>query len=123
VWDFAEGMQMLRAFWDAALAIVPTAPDEARTLRFGREGEIVELFAAAGFSDIRETTLDVSSTYAGFDELWAGFLAGIGPSGAFCVALPEDQREALRVELFRRVGSPAGSFTLNARARCVRARR
>src|SRR3954447_14758469 len=30
VWDFAEGMQMLRHFWDAALVIDPHAPDEAR---------------------------------------------------------------------------------------------
>src|SRR5581483_1879246 len=40
VWDFADGMTMLRVFWDAAKAVRPSAPDEATTLRFGREGEI-----------------------------------------------------------------------------------
>ncbi|GAA0221688.1 class I SAM-dependent methyltransferase [Cryptosporangium japonicum] len=50
-WDFAEGMPMLRLFWDAALTIDPSAPDEARTLRFGREGEIAEWLAAAGFTE------------------------------------------------------------------------
>jgi len=118
VWDFAEGMQMLRLFWDAALAVDPAAPDEARTLRFGREGEISGWLEKAGFTDVTETTLQVSSTYASFDELWDGFQAGIGPAGTYCVGLPEQQRAALREELFRRAGSPTGPFTLDALARC-----
>lgn len=69
VWDFDEGMEMLRCFWDAALAIDPGAPDEARTMRFGRQGEIAELLATAGLHDIQESTLHVSSSYESFDEL------------------------------------------------------
>jgi SAM-dependent methyltransferase len=122
VWDFQAGMQMLRTFWEAALAVVPDAPDEASTLRFGRPGEIAELFAAAGLEDVTESTLAVSSTYTGFDELWSGFLEGIGPAGAFCVSLGERKRERLRGELFARVGSPTGSFTLLAVARSATAR-
>jgi len=122
VWDFAAGMEMLRCFWDAALAVDSGAPDEARTMRFGRAGEIAEMLDGAGFVDVVETTLDVSSTYESFDELWAGFLAGIGPAGSFCVSLGDEQRADLRDELFRRVGSPAGSFSLAARARFARGR-
>lgn len=118
VWDFAEGMEMLRHFWDAALTVDPDAPDEARTLRFGRAGEIADLLRSAGFVDVAETTITVTSTYQSFDELWSGFLAGIGPAGSFCVACPDDVRAALRDEMFRRVGSPAGRFTLAATARC-----
>lgn len=117
VWDFDGGMEMLRAFWDASVAIVPDAPDEAHTLRFGHEGEIAELLDGAGFEQIHETTLRVTSTYAGFDELWAGFLAGIGPAGAFLVAQAEATRQAIRSELFRVLGSPAGPLTLGAVAR------
>jgi SAM-dependent methyltransferase len=119
VWDFAEGMQMLRAFWDAALDVDSDAPDEARTLRFGGEGEIVELFEAAGLEDVRETTLEVHSTYSDFDELWAGFMAGIGPAGTFVVSLDDARRTRLRGALHRRVGSPEGQFTLRATARCA----
>lgn len=119
VWDFAEGMQMLRHFWDAALALDLRAPDEARTLRFGRAGEIADLLADAGFRDVSESTLTVSSTYADFDELWSGFLAGIGPAGAYCLSLPEQSRAALREELFGQVGSPVGAFSLGAAARCA----
>jgi ubiquinone/menaquinone biosynthesis C-methylase UbiE len=69
VWDFADGMEMLRAFWDAALSVDPDAPDEARSLRFGRSGEIAELFASVALEDVAESTLSVASTYASFDEL------------------------------------------------------
>jgi SAM-dependent methyltransferase len=123
VWDFSEGMEMLRRFWDAALIVDPDAPDEARTLRFGRQGEIAELFEAADLHDIVETTLQVSSTYEDFDELWSGFLAGIGPAGTYCTSLPEERRVALRAELFTSIGRPSGSVTMPAVARCVTARR
>jgi hypothetical protein len=113
-------MQLLRAFWDAALRVDPEAPDEARTLRFGREGEIVTLFAEAGLVEIVETTLEVESPYRDFDELWSGFLAGIGPAGAYCLSLPDEQREAVRGEVFAQLDSPAGSFRLRALARCAR---
>lgn len=122
VWDFERGMEMLRFFWDAALTINPDAPDEARVMRFGRHGEITELLAAAGFEDLVETTLTVTSAYSGFDELWSGYLAGIGPAGSYCVALDDDKRAAVRNELYRRVGSPSGAFELAATARSTRGR-
>lgn len=123
VWDFDQGMEMLRHFWDAALDVDPQAPDEARVLRFGRAGEISALLESAALDDIAETTLEVSSTYENFDELWSGFLAGIGPAGSFCVSLSDAKRAAVRQRLFDRVGSPVGPFTLAATARCALGRR
>ncbi|MFM2077908.1 MAG: hypothetical protein RJA49_1798, partial [Actinomycetota bacterium] len=117
VWDFADGMEMLRAFWDAALAVDREAPDEARLLRFGGVGEIATLLEDAGFADIVETTITVSSSYVDFAELWSGFLNGIGPAGAYLLTLDDDGRAAVRDAMFDRVGSPAGSFTLGAVAR------
>ena len=119
VWDFADEMEMLRHFWDAALVIDPTAPDEARTLRFGQSGEIAELFADAGYRDIVESTLTATTTYADFDELWTGFLGGVGRAGSYCVALDEHRRGLLRNEMFRSLGSPSGTFTLSGTARCA----
>ena len=119
VWDLSEGMQMLRLYWDAALVVDPDAPDEARTLRFGRQGEIPELFEAVGLEDVRESTLVVESTYRDADELWAGFLFGIGPAGSHLLSLPEDRRAAVRRELLQRLGDPTGPVTLGATARCA----
>lgn len=121
VWDFEEGMAMLRLFWDAALAADPTAPDEARTLRFGRPGEIADLFDQAGLSGVEESTLAVVERYTGFDDLWAGFGQGIGPAGAWLVAQPDDVRRQVREELMARLGAPDGPFSLPAVARCARA--
>ena len=118
VWDAADGMQMLHAFWDAAAAVVPGV-DQQRNVRFGRAGETRALLDRAGFIDVTETTLRVHSTYGDLDDLWAGFLAGIGPAGSFLVSLPERDRAAMREALLRRLGSPSGAFTLGATARCA----
>jgi SAM-dependent methyltransferase len=123
VWDFDGGMEMLRAFWDAALELDPGAPDEARTLRFGRPGEIAALFAEAGLSDIEESTLEVRSEYEDFDELWTGFLAGIGPAGAYAMALAPQDRTQLRDCLRHRLGDPPAAFGLTAVARAAIATR
>lgn len=123
VWDFAEGMEMLRAFWDAAVALDANAPDEARTMRFGRAGELTDLLAGAGLVDIRESTLTVESGYAGFDELWDGFLQGVGPAGGYAVSVAPEHQRRLREALFDRLDRPQGSFTLRAVARSAVGRR
>lgn len=122
VWDFDHEMEMLRAFWDAAAAVDADAPDEARTLKFGGPHEIADLFVAEGLSDVHECMLEVTATYSGFDELWSGFLAGIGPAGSYCVSLSDGAREAVRGELFDRIGAPAGPFELRAVARSASGR-
>jgi hypothetical protein len=110
---------MLRAFWDAAVALDPEAPDELRVMRFGRAGELLELLGQGGLSDVTEEELTVTSTYADFDELWNGFLAGIGPAGSYLVGLPEHEQARLHEKLYSRLGSPAGGFTLEAVARAA----
>jgi SAM-dependent methyltransferase len=120
VWDFAEGMEMLHAFWEAALALDPDAPAEQRVMRFGTAGELSQWLSDAGMEEITETAMSVSSTYRDFDELWAGFLAGIGPAGSYCVGLPPDRRERLRAALNRQLGEPIGSITLSGGARAAR---
>ena len=119
VWDFADGMEMLRAFWDAAVQVEPDAPGDAQTLRYGGPNELVDLFELAGMRDVHESRLTVSSVYSGFDELWDAFLLGVGPAGAYLVSLPDDRRARLREALYRRMGEPTGSFELHAVARCA----
>lgn len=120
-WDFTEGMEMLRAFWDAALTVWPDAPDEARALRFGRERELSDLMEAAGLVDVAETTLTVASSYESFDELWSTFLSGIGPAGAYLLGKTLPEQQALRDALYGRLERPAGTLTLGAVARAARA--
>ncbi len=122
VWDFADEMEMLRLFWDAALTVDAGAPDEARTLEFGQEGDIARLFEEAGLEDIVEGTLTVSSTYRDVEELWSGFMLGIGPAGAYCTSLPDEHRGEVRREMVRSLARGAGPFELSASARWASAR-
>ena len=83
VWDYAGGMEMLRAFWDAALELDPEAPDEGRTMRFCREGELGELWERCGLADVTAGALVVSARYEDFDDYWSPFPTGLAPSGAY----------------------------------------
>jgi len=122
VWDYAEGMTMLRAFWDGALDVDSDAPDEARTMRYCSEGELGELWRRAGLHDIATGALVVEARYDDYDDYWSPFTAGIGPAGAYCASLDDERQEALRQAVFRRLGEPQGSFTLSARAWYARGR-
>jgi SAM-dependent methyltransferase len=121
VWDFTKEMEMLRAFWDAALSLWPDAPDEGHVLRFGHERELADLMRGAGLTDVVETTLTVTSLYESFSELWSTFLGGIGPAGAYLLGKTPDDQAALREALYGRLGRPSGPFILEAVARAVRA--
>ena len=109
-------MEMLRLFWDAAVDADPAAPDVTRTMRFGRDGEIADWLGDVGLDEVVGTNLVVSSTYTGFDELWSGFLAGIGPAGSYCVSLSADQQAAVHQGMFDRLGAPDGALILSATA-------
>lgn len=121
VWDFDEEMQMLRAFWDAAVSLNHDAPEERRVMRFGRPGEISEWLSDAGLVEITEVPLSVEAVYRDFDDLWSGFLAGTGPAGSYCMSLSPSERESLRIRFHRQLGEPTGSITLTAGARAGRA--
>jgi SAM-dependent methyltransferase len=122
VWDYAGEMTLLRAFWDAARDVDPeraAAADEGVVMRWCADGELAELWRAAGLRDVRFGSLVVSAAYAGFDDLWSPFPTGVAPSGAFCRALDDERRAALRDALLRRLGVGDGPFELSARAWAV----
>lgn len=119
VWDYGGGMAMLRTFWDAAAAVHPDARavDEALAAP-AQAGGIEALLAGAGLDDVRSGVLEVPMRFASFDDYWTPFLAGIGPAGDFVRGLDDDDREALRVELGRRLGSGVVEMTSTARWVC-----
>jgi SAM-dependent methyltransferase len=119
VWDYAGEMTLLRAFWDAAREADPAGAavaDEGVVMPWCRDGELAELWAAAGLSDVRAGALRVHARYDDFEDLWSPFPAGIAPSGAFCAALDEQRRAALHDALRRRLGVGDAPFDLAARA-------
>jgi hypothetical protein len=119
VWDYAGEMHLLRAFWDAAGEVSPERAaqlDEGAVMRWCREGELGELFQDAGLRNVRTGALRVRARYPDFEDLWAPFPGGVGPSGAFCVALDDAGRTELHDALRRRLGVGDEPFELTARA-------
>jgi len=119
VWDYADGMTMLRAFWDAALELDPDAPDEQQMPHCSPDG-LATLWARNGMTGVETAELEAEASYEGFDDLWAPFLKGVGPVGAYCATLDPARRDAFRDRFFERLGAPSGPFTLSARAWFVR---
>lgn len=124
VWDYADGMEMLRIFWEEAEAIDPAAAslDEGARFRLAHEDAFREPFAAAGLRAIESRAIDVPMRFASFDDYWNPFLGGQGPAGSYAVGLDDAGREALRARLHQRLPSADdGSIELTARAWAVKA--
>jgi hypothetical protein len=125
LWDYAEGMQLIRAFWDAAITLDPAVAelDEGRRFPLCRPDPLRTLFGAAGLRDVTVASIEVPTVFADFDDLWRPFLGGQGPAPGYCAALPEHRRDALRERLRAALPQRAdGVIPLEARAWAVRGR-
>jgi SAM-dependent methyltransferase len=120
VWDYGDGMQMLRVFWDAAVKLDPMAAklDEKR-FELCRKGALGELWKKAGLAEIREQPLEIAMRFESFADYWDAFLLGQGPAGAYVRSLKRDPADRLRQELRSRLPA-SGAFTLSGRAWAVR---
>ena len=123
VWDYGEGMEMLRVFWDEAIALNPAvALSDERHLALCKRGELGALWRSGGLAGIDEQPLTIDLNFESFDDYWSPFLGGIGPAGAYVAALSESDRDALRYRLVHRLcdGHEDQPITLHARAWAVR---
>ncbi len=123
VWDYGAGMRMLRDFWDAAVAVDPTAGklDELH-MPLCRAGELGEFWKRGGLAQVEERPLDITMRFESFADYWDPFLLGQGPAGAYLRGVDGDRRQALRGEVRRRLalGAEDAPFSLPARAWAVR---
>ena len=123
VWDYNAGMQMLRFFWDEAVALDPAMePKDERHMKLSREGQLGALWRKAGLTDVQERALTIEQRYASFGDYWEPFLRGVGPGGAYVASITDESRRQLEARLRKRLlgDGPDRAFTLKARAWCVR---
>jgi SAM-dependent methyltransferase len=123
VWDYGEGMEMLRAFWDEAVALAPAnAAKDERHLPLCRRGDLSALWREHGLREVTERELIIDTRFASFDDFWAPFLERQGPAGAYAASLPAAERDALRLRLRRRLlgTGPDKPIVMRARAWAVR---
>ncbi len=125
VWDYADRMQLIRVFWDAAVHLDPAAAelDEGRRFSITRAGPLQELFEAAKLQAVEVRAIDVPTRFESFDDYWQPFLGGQGPAPGYVASLDEERRNALRARLEERLSRQSdGSILLVSRAWAVRGR-
>jgi SAM-dependent methyltransferase len=123
VWDYDAGMQMLRFFWDEAVALDPAIePKDERHMKLSRQGQLGDLWKKAGLTNLKEEPLVIDQAYSSFNDYWEPFTKGAGPGGAFVVSLSKGRREQLEARMRKRLlgDRQDGPFTLKATAWCVR---
>jgi SAM-dependent methyltransferase len=123
VWDYAEGMAMMRYFWDAAATVDPAATglDEGRRFPLCQPEPLRQLWIEAGLDDVSVRAIEVPTVFADFDDYWSPFLGGQGPAPGYAMSLTEEHRRQLRDVLRARLPvGPDGSIPLVARAWAVR---
>ena len=123
VWDYGDGMQMLRVFWDEAVALDPAvAPRDERNMPLCKPGELAALWREHGLGQVEEQPLTIRMSFSSFEDYWEPFLGGQGPAGAYVASLSETRRDALRTRIRQRLvgNNPDRPFALDARAWAVK---
>ncbi|HET9222447.1 MAG TPA: methyltransferase domain-containing protein [Roseiflexaceae bacterium] len=123
VWDYAGEMQLMRHFWDAAVALNPAARelDEGQRFPICQPDALAALLHDAGMQAVETRAIDVPTVFHDFDDYWSPFLGGQAPAPGYAMSLTEERRAELRERI--RAGLPIaadGSISLVARAWAVR---
>lgn len=123
VWDYSQGMEFLRVFWDAAVALDPNAADldEGKRFPLCSPAPLRSLFESVGLSNIEVTSLETITRFDSFSDYWTPFLGGTGPAPNYVSSLGDDERQRLEKDLRTRLSPEGdGSLVLTARAWGVR---
>jgi SAM-dependent methyltransferase len=125
VWDYAGKIELMRYFWDAAVALKPEDRelDEGRRFPLCQPEPLRNVFTVTGLHDVDVRSIDVPTHFQDFDDYWSPFLGGQFPAPDYATSLHEEDRVALRERLRATLPIEAdGSIRLLARAWAVRGR-
>jgi SAM-dependent methyltransferase len=122
VWDYADGIEFLRRFWDEAVALDSAAADldESRRFPLCQPETLKNLFLGASLRHITVDALEIPTRFLDFQDFWLPFLRGTGPAPTYVASLSQEQRDLVREQLARSLTVGVdGSITLKARAWAV----
>lgn len=123
VWDYADQMQFMRYFWDAANVLDPAAAssDQGRRFPLCNPHALAELFQAGNLANVEVRAIDIATHFKDFDDYWSPFMGGQGAAPTYLMSLDEEKRVELRERLRSDLPFAAdGSIPLTARAWAVR---
>jgi trans-aconitate methyltransferase len=123
VWDYAGEMQLMRHFWNAAVALDPAvrAKDEGVRFPICKPEPLHALFEGAKLQNVEVRSIDVATHFRDFDDYWTPFLGGQAPAPSYAMSLDDTRRTMLRDHIHAHLPIAAdGSIDLIARAwQCV----
>jgi len=122
VWDYAGGMQMMRHFWDVAIALNPddAGLDQAERFPICQPGPLQALFETAGLKHVATRAIDIPMVFRDFDDFWTPFLRKQGAAPTYLAKLGATRQQGIRDELKARLPTqPDGRIALTARAWAV----
>ena len=124
VWDYEEGAQFLRAFWDAALLVDPEANafDQGRRFPICTEKALLSTFRQAGLNDPSVHALEIVTHFTSFDDYWQPLLTGQGSAPGYLATRDEEIKTAICNRLRSSLPASDGTITLSARAWAARGR-
>lgn len=125
VWDYADGMQLLRYFWDAAIKLNHEVRDldEAQRSPICNPKALMKLFSLMRLEKVESRPIDVKVNFASFDDYWLPFLGGQGTVASYATSLTKrslnELRDCIRAHL---PISADGSVRMRIRAWAVKGR-
>jgi SAM-dependent methyltransferase len=123
VWDYSEGTEFLRRFWDAAVALDPSARalDEGVRFPLCSRPALEALFLSASLSGVSCEPIEIETRFPSFEDYWRPMLGGTGPAPSYVASLAAPRRAALESRLRENLRREAdGAITMTARAWAVR---
>lgn len=123
VWDYDDGMQLLRRFWEVATRVAGRSLGQSEVSGFEvtDPDRLAQLWRGAGLHAVEVGALEIEMVFEDFDDYWSPFLGGQGPAPAYVAGLGEHERGLLRDALRTDLSPGAdGRIRLPARAWAAR---
>jgi len=124
VWDYpGGGIEFMRAFWAAVVALDPAASEltEDRRFPFCTPDGLAALVEEAGLPSPEIVGMKSPSIFRDFDDYWSPFTLGAGPAPGYCASLAPEARERLRRRLSESLPRQVdGTIALDTRAWAVK---
>ena len=122
VWDYAGGIEMMRHFWDMAIAVSPedSKLDQAERFPICQPEPLKALFKDTGLKAVSCKAIEVSTGFKNFYDYWIPFLGKQGAAPTYLASVDDMTREQIRARLEARLPRSAdGTIPLQARAWAV----
>lgn len=123
VWDFGGEMQVVRRFWDAAIAVDGAAAQADQGVLFPlcKPEPLRQLFLDSGLRDVDVRPISVTARFPDFATYWGALINEDWTGGRFLNSLPEIARHAVRKRIYESLPlQNNGSLDLEARAWAAR---